>query len=89
LGKSPPANPLVLKVLLAECCDYHKAYPDQPPNLIMTEKRGFLAELIHRRVPQIVGLYSAGTWMAIEIAEWASEKLARIENEKGNKTSEQ
>ena len=42
----------------------------------MTENRGFLAELIHRRVPQVLGLYIAGTWMAIEIGEWASERLA-------------
>ncbi len=31
---------------------------------------GMLRELFHRRVPQILGLYIAATWMAIEIGDW-------------------
>ncbi|MFK7888422.1 MAG: tetratricopeptide repeat protein [Gammaproteobacteria bacterium] len=34
-----------------------------------------LNELMARRVPQIVGLYVAGTWMAIEIGDWLIEKF--------------
>ena len=32
--------------------------------------------LLHRRLPQIVGMYIAATWMAVEIGEWVTEKLA-------------
>lgn len=34
------------------------------------------SELAARRVPQILGLYVAGTWMAIEIGDWLIEKFA-------------
>ena len=42
----------------------------------MTDQRGFVAQLLHRRVPQIIGLYIAATWMTIEIGEWVTERLA-------------
>lgn len=41
----------------------------------MSDQRGFVAELLHRRVPQIIGLYIAATWMTIEIGEWVTERL--------------
>ncbi|MEM6638569.1 MAG: tetratricopeptide repeat protein [Pseudomonadota bacterium] len=34
------------------------------------------SQLAARRVPQIMGLYVAGTWMAIEIGDWLIEKFA-------------
>ncbi len=36
----------------------------------------FLGELLKRRVPQIVGLYIAATWMMIEIGDWTIERFS-------------
>ena len=33
------------------------------------------SQLAARRVPQLIGLYVAGTWMAIEIGDWLIEKF--------------
>lgn len=41
----------------------------------MTTQRGFFAELLHRRVPQILGLYIGGVWVAIEIGGWLGEQF--------------
>ena len=41
----------------------------------MTRERGFLAELMHRRVPQILGLYIAGVWLGVEIGNWLGEQF--------------
>ncbi|MDX1571437.1 MAG: tetratricopeptide repeat protein [Xanthomonadales bacterium] len=46
----------------------------------MTTERGLFGELLHRRVPQIVGMYVAGTWMAIEICEWVIERFGLSEH---------
>ena len=35
----------------------------------------FAANLLHRRVPQIVGLYIAAMWMAVEIGDWVTERF--------------
>lgn len=32
----------------------------------MTEKRSLLENLVHRRVPQIVGMYIAAIWLVID-----------------------
>lgn len=40
----------------------------------MTDE-SLLRRLLHRRVPQILGLYIAGTWMAIEIGDWMVERF--------------
>ncbi|MFK8017296.1 MAG: tetratricopeptide repeat protein [Gammaproteobacteria bacterium] len=37
-------------------------------------------ELFARRVPQLLGLYVAGTWMAIEIGDWLIEKFGLPES---------
>lgn len=42
----------------------------------MSSERGFFAELIHRRVPQILGLYIAGVWLGIEIGNWLIEQFS-------------
>lgn len=42
----------------------------------MTHKQSLLAELIERRVPQILGMYVAAVWLAVEIGEWMSERFA-------------
>jgi len=42
----------------------------------MTEQQTFLKQLMHRRVPQIVGTYIAGLWLVVEIGGWVTEQLA-------------
>ncbi|MEL7025136.1 MAG: tetratricopeptide repeat protein [Pseudomonadota bacterium] len=42
----------------------------------MTSERGFFAELLNRRVPQILGLYIGGVWLCIEIGQWLAEEFA-------------
>lgn len=41
----------------------------------MSAERSFLGELLRRRVPQIVGMYVAATWMMVEIGDWAIERF--------------
>ena len=41
----------------------------------MSTDQSFLKKLLNRRVPQIVGLYIAATWMTVEIGEWVTEQL--------------
>ncbi len=41
----------------------------------MTEKKSLLAELIERRIPQILGVYIATVWLAVEVSEWMSERF--------------
>lgn len=42
----------------------------------MERSDGVLKQLLARRVPQIVGLYIAATWMTVEIGEWVTEQLS-------------
>ena len=41
----------------------------------MTEKRPISDSLIHRRVPQFVGMYIAATWLVIELGDWVTERF--------------
>ena len=41
----------------------------------MTEKRPLFDSLMHRRVPQIVGMYVAATWLVIELGDWVTERF--------------
>ena len=41
----------------------------------MSESKGFFRQLMRRRVPQIVGAYLAGLWLAVEIGGWLTEQL--------------
>ncbi|MEL7187876.1 MAG: hypothetical protein AAFN50_15820, partial [Pseudomonadota bacterium] len=41
----------------------------------MTEKRPLLENLMHRRVPQFVGMYVAATWLVIELGDWVTERF--------------
>ena len=41
----------------------------------MSQNSSFISELLNRRVPQILGLYIAATWMAIEIGDWITERF--------------
>jgi len=41
----------------------------------MTEKRPLFESLMHRRVPQIVGMYVAATWLVIELGDWVTERF--------------
>ncbi len=43
---------------------------------MMSEKKaGFIDNLWQRRVPQIVGIYIAAVWMAVEIGDWMVERF--------------
>jgi len=41
----------------------------------MTHKKSLLAELAERRIPQILGMYVAAVWLAVEMGEWMSERF--------------
>ncbi len=41
----------------------------------MSEKKSILTEVIERRIPQILGVYVASVWLAVEIADWMSERF--------------
>ena len=41
----------------------------------MTEKPPISESLIHRRVPQFVGMYIAATWLVIELGDWVTERF--------------
>jgi tetratricopeptide (TPR) repeat protein len=41
----------------------------------MTEKKSIFAELIERRIPQILGVYVASVWLAVEVSEWMTERF--------------
>lgn len=41
----------------------------------MSESEGFIKQLMHRRVPQIVGAYIASLWLAVELGGWVTEQL--------------
>jgi hypothetical protein len=42
----------------------------------MSAERSLIEELMHRRVPQIVGMYVAMTWLVIEIGDWVTERFS-------------
>lgn len=42
----------------------------------MSKKQSFFAELMSRRVLHFVGVYIAALWLAVEIADWMSEKFS-------------
>ncbi len=39
---------------------------------------GILKAILHRRVPQILGVYVAGLWLCVEIADWMSGRFTLI-----------
>ncbi|MEN1727676.1 MAG: tetratricopeptide repeat protein [Pseudomonadota bacterium] len=41
----------------------------------MSESESFFKQLMHRRVPQIVGAYIATLWLAVEIGGWVTAQL--------------
>ncbi|MGJ8663841.1 MAG: tetratricopeptide repeat protein [Marinicella sp.] len=41
----------------------------------MTHKKSLFSELVERRVPQILGMYVAAVWLAVEMADWMSERF--------------
>ncbi|TDR22644.1 tetratricopeptide repeat protein [Marinicella litoralis] len=41
----------------------------------MTRKKSLLTELAERRIPQILGMYVAAVWLAVEIGDWMSERF--------------
>ena len=42
----------------------------------MSESRTLLDNLKDRRVPQLVGMYIAATWLVIELGDWATERFS-------------
>jgi tetratricopeptide (TPR) repeat protein len=41
----------------------------------MSKQKGFINELLERRIPQIIGMYIAAMWLAMEMADWMSERF--------------
>lgn len=41
----------------------------------MTEKPSIFENLKHRRVPQLVGMYIAATWLVIELGDWTTDRF--------------
>jgi hypothetical protein len=41
----------------------------------MTEKRSMFENLLHRRVPHVVGMYIAATWLVIELGDWVTGRF--------------
>jgi tetratricopeptide (TPR) repeat protein len=41
----------------------------------MTETRSLFENLMHRRVPQIAGMYIAAMWLVIELGDWVTERF--------------
>ncbi|MEJ2257006.1 MAG: hypothetical protein P8X98_08345, partial [Woeseiaceae bacterium] len=42
----------------------------------MTEDRTLFQNLLHRRVPQIAGMYIGAMWLVIELGDWITERFA-------------
>jgi len=49
--------------------------PVFPASAEMTEKSSIFECLMHRRVPQFVGMYVAATWLLIELGDWITERF--------------
>ncbi len=41
----------------------------------MTEKKSIFTELVERRLPQLLGVYVASVWLAVEVSEWMTERF--------------
>lgn len=41
-----------------------------------TKQKTFIQELFARRIPQIIGMYIAAVWLAVEIGDWVSERFS-------------
>jgi hypothetical protein len=46
-----------------------------PASTQMTENSSITESLMHRRVPQFVGMYIAATWLVIELGDWVTERF--------------
>ena len=42
----------------------------------MTAEQSLLKNLMHRRVPQIAGMYIGAMWLVIELGDWVTERFA-------------
>ena len=41
----------------------------------MTKQKSILSEIISRKIPQIIGMYIASAWLAMEISDWMSGRF--------------
>ena len=41
----------------------------------MSEEKNLFTQLIERRIPQILGVYVAAVWLAVEVSEWMTERF--------------
>ncbi|HFC29877.1 MAG TPA: hypothetical protein ENJ44_02415, partial [Oceanospirillales bacterium] len=41
----------------------------------VTKSSSIIDEIIKRRIPQIIGMYIAAVWLAVEMADWMSNKF--------------
>ncbi|NVK21038.1 MAG: tetratricopeptide repeat protein [Kangiellaceae bacterium] len=42
----------------------------------MEQKKGFFSTVLERRIPQIFGIFLAGSWTALEFTQWAVERYS-------------
>ena len=42
----------------------------------MQDDKSFISNIISRRIPQIIGMYIAAVWLAVEMADWMSGKFS-------------
>ena len=42
----------------------------------MEQKKGFFSTVLERRIPQIFGIFLAGSWTALEFSQWAVERYS-------------
>ena len=47
---------------------------------VTTEEKTFIQEAFARRIPQIIGMYIAAVWLAVEIGDWVSERFSAPDN---------
>ena len=50
------------------------------PEITMNTDNRLFANLMHRRVPQFVGMYVAATWLVIELGDWMTERFSLTPN---------
>ena len=47
---------------------------------VTTEEKTFIQEAFARRIPQIIGMYVATVWLAVEIGDWVTERFSAPDN---------
>lgn len=45
----------------------------------MADNKGILSEIVIRKIPQIIGVYIASVWLAVEISDWMSGRFELLQ----------